>query len=167
MIRSRPGCARVSVRMVRPTGPRVSSVSIGSAASSPSARSLATTPCEMTQTASSTRTKARPKLSETVSIVVRGRVDLLGEGGAAVGGMELRAVVAAAGAGLSLTANVGPARAALEVGERIVEIDETTVLVRGATILAERTLRTTRGRELLLIGTLRAYDIGALVARVS
>lgn len=96
---------------------------------------------------------------------MRGRADLLGEGGAGQGAVELRSVLATADGGLSLAVNVGPARAALEVGERVAEIDEGTVLVRGATILGERALRTSRGRELLLIGTLRAYDIGALVAR--
>ena len=75
---SRIVCSRIekagevaaSVRMVRPTGPRVSVVSIGSATSAPLAMSSATTPAEMIQTASLWRTKARPNESETVSIWV-------------------------------------------------------------------------------------------------
>ena len=57
-----------SVRTVSPTGPFVSVVSTGRAASTPSAISRATTPLEMIQTASLSRTKARPNASETVSI---------------------------------------------------------------------------------------------------
>ena len=98
-------------------------------------------------------------------LVVRGRADVHGEGGARLGSVEVRAILATTADGLSLVVNVGPAWAATEAGERVAEIDEGTILVRGATILAERALRTSRGRELLLIGPIRAYGIGALVAR--
>ncbi len=98
-------------------------------------------------------------------IVAHGRADVRGEGNARLGSVEVRATLAAGDAGLSLLANVGPAWAALEVGERMVQAAEGAILVRGATILAERILRTSRGRDVLLIGAYRAYDTDAVVAR--
>ena len=68
------GEGAVSVRIVRPTGPLVSSVSTGRATKAPLAISLATTPAEMIHTALLCRMKERPKESETVSISVAGAV---------------------------------------------------------------------------------------------
>ena len=64
----RASVGAASARMVRPTGPFVSLVSIGRIAIVPSSTSAATTPAEMIQIASLARTKARPKASDTVSI---------------------------------------------------------------------------------------------------
>ena len=55
------------MRIVNPTGPFVSLVSIGRSASSPSSTSPATTPAEMIHMASLERTKARPKESDTAT----------------------------------------------------------------------------------------------------
>ncbi len=62
------GARSASARSVMPTAPRVSAVSIGSAASAPAAMSPMTTPSEIAHTASLSRTKARPKESETLSM---------------------------------------------------------------------------------------------------
>lgn len=63
----------VSIRVVRPTGPRLSPVSALSSASAPSSRSVATTPCEMIQIASPDRVYVRPNAFDTLS-TDRGRV---------------------------------------------------------------------------------------------
>src|SRR3569832_1851136 len=73
-------------RIVRPTAPRVSSVSNGRATISPASISRATTPSEMTQMASDWRIIARPMLSDTGAGAAGGAPGPGAGGGRAAGG---------------------------------------------------------------------------------
>jgi hypothetical protein len=103
----------------------------------------------------------------TEGFTARTRIDLVAEGGVDAGTLVVVSTVQRRQGRVQCRAQLAEARVRLEVGERLVEVDERTIVVHplgaGPALSSATTVRTSRGGERSVLATAKLADAEGVV----